>query len=222
MSQSPPHEPKALDADPRRHAPATARNRDPILQVLRRVLPNRGRVLEIASGSGEHVMHFAQALPDLTFQPSDPDPDARRSADAWRAHEALPNVLPAIALDAAGAAWPVEPGWDALLCANMIHIAPWAAALGLLRGAGSLLVPGGPLVLYGPFLRADRPTAPSNEAFDENLRSRNPDWGIRPLEQVVAAAEAQDLAFEEIVEMPANNSTVVLRKIREASAGLRE
>jgi len=220
VSPRPPHEPNPSNADPRRHAPAAARNREPLLNVLRRILPDRGRVLEVASGSGEHVVHFARALPGLTFQPSDPDPDARRSVDAWRTHEDLANVLPVVALDAAAPAWPVEPEWDAVLCANMIHIAPWEAALGLLRGTGSILAPGQPLVLYGPFLRADRPTAPSNEAFDENLRSRNPEWGIRRLERVVEAAAACRLALEEVVEMPANNATVIFRRVDEGSAGL--
>lgn len=199
------------DGDPRRQAPAAARNRDPILAILRRILPDPGVVLEVASGSGEHAVHFARALPHLTFQPSDPDPDAQHSIDAWREHEGLANVRPALALDVEATPWPIESQVAAVLCANMIHIAPWSAARGLLRGTAQHLAPQGPLVLYGPFLRADRPTAASNEAFDASLRARNPSWGIRALEEVVQEAAAGQLELDEIIEMPANNLTVVLR-----------
>jgi len=195
----------------RRHAPAAARNREPILAVLRRVLPPTGLVVEIASGSGEHAVHFARALPHLEFQPSDPDPDSRASIDAWRRHEALPNVRPAVALDATAATWPIEAP-AAFSCCNMIHIAPWEAGLGLLRGAGRFLAPGHPLVLYGPFRRAGRHTAPSNERFDESLRERDARWGVRDLDEVVAEAQKQSLELDEIVEMPANNLTVILRR----------
>lgn len=191
--------------DPRRTAPAAARNRDPILAVLREVLPDRGLVLEVASGSGEHAIHFAAAFPALTFQPSDPDADARASIDAWAAGVA--NVRPAIALDAAGD-WPPLRA-DAVLCINMIHIAPWTACEGLVRGAAAL---DAMLVLYGPYRRGGRHTAPSNEAFDASLRARDPAWGVRDLEAVAALAAAQGFGPPEVTEMPANNLTVVFRR----------
>src|SRR5690349_23070213 len=145
--------------DARRHAPATLRNRAAILAVLARHLPPRGSVLEVASGTGEHVAYFAAALPGLVFQPSDPDAAARASIDAWAREAGLPNIRPALALDAAAAAWPPGPH-AAVLCINMVHIAPWAATLGLMQGAAGVLPPGGVLVLYGPFLREGRHTAP--------------------------------------------------------------
>ena len=189
-------------------APAASRNRDPILDVLRRVLPADGLVLEVASGTGEHVSHFAAALPGLTFQPSDPDPIRRQSIDAWAS--GLANVHPALAFDASVDAWPA--GLAAVLCFNMIHIAPWEAAEGLVRGAGSAMERGGLLVLYGPFRRNGRHTADSNAAFDESLRSRDPRWGVRDLEAVDALAGRAGLASSEVVEMPANNLTVIYRK----------
>lgn len=194
--------------DARREAPAVARNRAPLLDVLRGVLPARGLVLEVASGTGEHCAHFAAALPGLTFQPTEPDPDGRASVDAWCAE--LPNVLPALAMDAAAETWPVDHA-DAVLCINMAHIAPWAATEGLLRGAARVLAPGGPLVLYGPWIRAGVETAPGNLDFDANLRERNPAWGLRRLEDLVTAAGA-DFAAPEVIEMPANNVTLVLRR----------
>jgi len=195
----------------RLYAPATARNREPILKALQRHLPSRGLVLEVASGSGEHVVHFAQSFPDLMFQPSDPDPYARASIDAWRAELALPNVRPAITLDATAEAWLIEAA-DAVLCINMIHIAPWAAAVGLVRGAARVLPSGGVLYLYGPFRREGRHTAPSNEAFDRSLRLQDPDWGVRDLEVVAELAGAQGFAQPVIEQMPANNLSVVLRQ----------
>jgi hypothetical protein len=197
--------------DARRHAPATARNRDPILAVLRRVLPARGLVVEIASGSGEHAVHFARALPRLDIQPTDPDPSARESIDAWRAAAELPNVRPALPLDARQGDWPIG-AVDAVLCCNMIHIAPWEAALGLLRGAARHLGAGLPLVLYGPFRRGGEHTSASNEQFDASLRARDPLWGVRDLDEVVREAGARGLELDEVVEMPANNLTVVLRR----------
>jgi SAM-dependent methyltransferase len=197
--------------DPRRSAPHVARNAGPIAEVLRAVLPAGGLVLEVASGTGEHILHFARAFPNLLWQPSDPDPAALRSIEAWRNEAGLSNLRPSIALDARAADWPVARA-DAMLCINMIHISPWTATLGLLRGAGRLLAPGAPLYLYGAYRRAAVPTAPSNEAFDENLRARDPEWGLRNLEDVVAAAEEQGLGLDEVVEMPANNLSVVLRK----------
>ena len=208
----PPPDSDAARRDARRASPAAARNREPILEVLRRVLPERGRVLEIASGTGEHAVHFARALPQLDFQPSDPDPDARRSVDAWREQADLPNLRPAISIDASEASWAVEPGLAATLCANMIHISPWSAARGLLRGVGQRLSPGAPLILYGPFLRAGVETAQSNRDFDANLRARNPSWGIRSLEAVVAEAEPHGMRLDEVLELPANNLILVLRR----------
>ncbi len=197
-------------ADARRHAPATVRNREPLLDVLRGVLPAEGLVLEIASGSGEHAVHFAAALPGLTWQPTDPDEGARASIDAWAREGGLKNIRPALALDAVAWPWPIDAA-DAILCVNMIHIAPWSATLGLLRGARELLSPGAPLILYGPFLRASVQTAQSNLDFDADLRRRNPDWGIRSLEEVAMAAEG--FSLERVVEMPANNLTVIFRRI---------
>ncbi|HEX9932214.1 MAG TPA: DUF938 domain-containing protein [Allosphingosinicella sp.] len=194
----------------KRHAPATERNREPLAEVLREVLPAKGSVLEVASGTGEHAAYFARLFPHLTWQPSDCDPESLSSIEAWGADSEAPNLLPPVVLDAAGT-WPVDAA-DAILCVNMVHISPWAATVGLMRGAGRVLPPGGPLVLYGPYRRAGVPTAPSNEAFDESLRSRNPDWGLRALEDVVAEAEANGLALERVVEMPANNVTLVLRR----------
>jgi SAM-dependent methyltransferase len=198
-----------MSDDPRRVAPAAARNRDPILAVLRGVLPARGLVLEVASGTGEHCAHFAAALPGLEWQPTDLDDDNRASIDAWCA--GLPHVRPALALDATASAWPV-PRADAVVCINMIHIAPWAATPGLLHGAARLVPAGAPLVLYGPFRRAGVPTAPSNEEFDASLRARDPAWGLRALEDVGAEAVAAGFGPPEVVEMPANNLTVVFRR----------
>ncbi|WP_395390878.1 DUF938 domain-containing protein [Novosphingobium sp. BL-8A] len=197
--------------DLRRIAPATARNRDPILDVLRDVLPGSGTVLEIASGTGEHAVHFARGLPHLNWQPSDPDADARLSIAAWREAEAVPNLKPPLELDAAAPDWPVEHA-DAVVCINMIHISPWAATLGLMVGAGRLLASGATLVLYGPYHREGQATAPSNAAFDEDLRLRNPAWGLRLLEDVVREADGQGFDLDRVVEMPANNLTVVFRK----------
>jgi hypothetical protein len=198
--------------DERRSAPHVARNAAPITEALRTVLPERGLVLEVASGSGEHVLHFAREFPHLMFQPSDPEPAALRSIEAWRRETGPPNLLPPIALDARAAGWPAAAA-DAILCINMVHISPWAATEGLMCGAGRLLAPRAPLYLYGPYRQAGVETAPSNEAFDESLRARDPDWGLRDLQDVVAEAEANGLRLDRIVAMPANNLSVVLRKI---------
>jgi hypothetical protein len=195
----------------RREAPAAARNRDPILEVLRRHLPPKGLVLEFASGTGEHVVHFAAALPQLRFQPSDPNDSARASIDDWVKTRGLANVRPALALDAAKGKWPVEDV-SAILCINMIHISPWAATVGLIEGAGDALPAGGVLFLYGPYRRAGVATAPSNEAFDADLRARNADWGLRQLEEVEVLAGRNGFAAPTIVEMPANNLCLVFRK----------
>lgn len=193
----------------RRHAPATLRNRAAIATMLGDLLPAAGRVLEVASGSGEHCAYFAEHFPKLEWHPSDPDPDALASIAAWC--EGLANVRPPVALDAAAATWPVGHA-DAILCINMVHISPWEATLGLMAGAGRLLPPGGPLILYGPYREAGVPTAPSNEEFDQSLRARDPAWGLRLLDEVVAAAEAQGLVFERRVAMPANNLIVAFRR----------
>jgi SAM-dependent methyltransferase len=200
-----------MTGDARLFAPAAARNRQPILDVLMAHLPSRGLVLEIASGTGEHVVHFAQACPALTFQPSDPDPSHRGSIDAWTAALGLANVRSAIGLDTTAEAWPVE-AVDALVCINMIHIAPWVAAEGLVRGAGRVLPPGGLLYLYGPYKRGGQHTAPSNVAFDAGLRVQNPAWGVRDLEAVAALAAARGFGEPHIVEMPANNLSLVFTK----------
>ena len=195
----------------KRHAPATARNRQPILEVLRPRLPDDGLVLEVASGSGEHVAYFAAALPHLIFQPSDPNANARASIDDWAATSGLANIRPAVALDAEAEAWPIERA-AAVLCCNMIHIAPWSAAVGLIAGAARVLRPDGPLYLYGPYRRAGRHTAPSNDAFDRDLRERNPAWGVRDLEAVAELAAAHGFEAPEIIDMPANNLSLVFRR----------
>ena len=193
-------------------APAAARNKAPILDVLRQVLPKTGLVLEIASGTGEHAAFLAEQLPRLAWQPSDPDPGARASIAAWADHAGNPeNLCPPLDLDAAGDDWPIAAA-DAVVCVNMIHISPWASCRGLMRGAGRVLPHGGILYLYGPYRVGGRHTAPSNDAFDAGLRSQDPSWGVRDLETVIAEAETNGLAFVETVSMPANNLSVVFRK----------
>ncbi|KVN97857.1 SAM-dependent methyltransferase [Burkholderia ubonensis] len=200
------------DSSMRLSAPAAERNRGPILDVLRRVLPARGDVLEIASGTGQHVVHFAAGLPGLHWHPSDPDAQARRSIAAWIAQAGLSNVDAPLAFDVRDAAWPFA-ALDAIVCINMIHIAPWACAEALFAGASRVLRPGGVLVLYGPYRREGRHTAPSNAAFDAQLRSRDPSWGVRDLETVVALGLDRGLDCIEVVEMPANNLSVVFRRL---------
>lgn len=193
----------------RRSAPAALRNRKPILDVLALHLPASGLVLEVASGSGEHTAHFAAAQPTLTFQPSDPDALARASIDAWC--ESLLNVRPALALDASAPSWPIERA-DAIVCINMIHIAPWRATQGLMAGAGRIVPPGGVLFLYGPFRRGGRHTAPSNAAFDQDLQRSDPAWGVRDMEAVADLAAAHGFAAPLVAEMPANNFSLVFRR----------
>jgi SAM-dependent methyltransferase len=198
--------------DARLFYPATARNRGPILDVLRTHLPQTGNVIEIASGSGEHVVHFARALSHLRFLPSDPEGVARASVDAWVRHEGLANVAPAASLDVEGHdPWPLTHA-AAVLCINMIHIAPWVAAEGLLRGAAQSLAPGGVLYLYGPYKRGGEHTAPSNEEFDRSLRTRNTAWGVRDLEEVMALAAGHGFSPPVVITMPANNLSVIFRK----------
>lgn len=210
-------------ADARRHAPATQRNRQPILTVLERVLPPSGTVLEISSGTGEHSVFFAPRLAPRQWLPSDPEPQARQSIAAWQTAEPAHNLHPPLALDARATRWPVEDsaadlGVDladhpitAIVNINMVHIAPWEACLGLMAGAGRLLPSGGALYLYGPFKQGSQHTAPSNVAFDESLQAQNPAWGVRDLEAVVVEAEAVGLRCLETVAMPANNLSVVFR-----------
>jgi hypothetical protein len=196
----------------RRSAPHVARNAEPIADVLRDVLPDTGLVLEIASGTGEHALYFARAFPHLLWQPTDCDPVALRSVDAWRSAAGLPNLLAPLPLDVSTSEWPLEAA-DAILCINMIHISPWSATEDLMRGAGKLLTIGAPLYLYGAYRQRGVPFAPSNETFDQSLRSRNPQWGVRSLEDVLAAAERNGLALDSVTPMPANNLSVVLRRV---------
>jgi SAM-dependent methyltransferase len=197
--------------DHRQSAPAALRNRDPILDVLRKVLPREGRVLEIASGSGEHVVHFARHLPGLTFQPSDPSADTLRSIDGWMADAELRNILPPLLFDASEPDWPFRD-LAGLICINMIHIAPWRATEGLMRGAAQALASGAPLYLYGPYRRSDVVTADSNEAFDTSLKARHPEWGLRDLDTVAALATQHGFDGPELIEMPANNLSIVFRR----------
>jgi hypothetical protein len=195
----------------RRSAPAALRNREPIAEVLSEWLPDRGLVLEIASGTGEHAVYFAERFPRLEWQPSDVHPDALASIDAWRASAALPNLRPAIALDAAADDWPIAAA-DAVLSINMVHISPWACATGLIDGATRVLPAGGLLILYGPWLKADIPTAPSNLEFDQQLKQRDPEWGLRRVEDFEAEAVKRGFLLEQVRTMPANNLMLLFRR----------
>jgi len=200
----------------KRVAPAAERNKDAILAVLREVLPRTPmQVLEVAAGTGQHAVHFAGALEQTQWWPCEFDPENLASIEAYRVEAGLANLMPAQFLDVTVADWPsgIEPQpADFILCCNMIHIAPWEACIGLLEGAGAKLKPGGALMLYGPFRRDGIETAPSNEAFDASLRARDPSWGLRLLEEVAQAARVQRLELERIIEMPANNLSVVFRR----------
>ena len=200
------------ESDPHIYRPHVARNREPILAVLRRVLLARGLVLEIASGSGEHAAYFAKELSALTWQPSDPDAAALASIAAHRADVDLPNLLAPLHLDVTAMNWPIGRA-DVVVCNNMIHISPWAATEGLIAGAERVLAAGGILFLYGPYKIGGRHTAPTNQAFDEDLRSRNPEWGIRDLADVTALAQRHGFAAPETIEMPANNLSVIFRRM---------
>ena len=203
---------EAANAGARRSAPAALRNRDPIAAILSRWLPARGTVLEIASGTGEHAIHFARAFPALDWQPSDVHPDALSSIAAWRDEAQLPNVREPIILDASAGAWPVVSA-DAVLSINMVHISPWNSALGLIEGSARVLKAGAPLILYGPWLKDDIAAAPSNLAFDADLKRRDPAWGLRRVEDFTDAAAAQfDLV--ETRQMPANNLMLLFRLAR--------
>jgi SAM-dependent methyltransferase len=198
-------------SDPRIYRPHVVRNRDPILEVLRPVLPSHGMVLEVASGSGEHAAYFATQLPALVWQPSDPDPRALASIAAHRTAAEAPNLLAPLQLDVTAQHWPVERA-DAVICNNMIHISPWSASEGLMAGAARSLPAGGILYLYGPYKIDGRHTASSNEAFDVTLRAQNGAWGIRDLADVAALSQRHGLLLTETVEMPANNLSVIFRR----------
>jgi cyclopropane fatty-acyl-phospholipid synthase-like methyltransferase len=200
-------------SDARLFSAAAARNRAPILDVLRDILPGQGLVLEIASGSGEHVVHLASALTRLTFAPSDPSATARESIEAWIAAAGLDNVQAPLALDATQAPWPIARA-DAVICINMVHIAPWAATVGLFENARAILPPGAPLYLYGPYKRGGAHTAQSNAEFDAALRAQNPAWGVRDLDAVADLASRADFAGPEVIEMPANNLSLIFRRAR--------
>ena len=199
------------EEDARRSAPAALRNREPIAEVLAEWLPKSGLVLEIASGSGEHAVHFANAFPELEWQPSDLHPDALASIRSWRDEAQLPNLLEPIAIDASADDWPIQRA-DAVLSINMVHISPSSAALGLIGGAARLLPTGGALILYGPWLKDGVETAATNVAFDSDLRRRDPQWGLRRVEDFAEAADAQGLELAETRQMPANNLMLLLRR----------
>jgi hypothetical protein len=197
--------------DPRLHSPAAERNRGPILAQLQRLLPARAMLIEVASGTGQHAAHCAAAMPGWRWQPTELQPEARASIEAWCA--GLLNVSPAVRLDVCEAGWSSLPDAvrrvDAVYCANMLHIAPWDCCAGLMQGAAARLVDGGLLLVYGPFLIDGETPAPSNLAFDADLRSRDPAWGLRRLEAVAAVAAEQGLELRQVVEMPANNRLLV-------------
>ncbi len=201
-----------MSEDARRFAPAVARNKTAITEALARHLPATGLVLEIASGSGEHALHFAAHFPALTFQPTDPDAAALASIAAWRAEAQLANLLPPLALDVMADAWPV-PKADAVLCINMIHIAPWEATVALIRGAARVLPRDGILFLYGPFKQGGTQTSPSNAEFDASLRAQDARWGVRDLEAVAEIASAAGYAAPVMEAMPANNLSVIFRRL---------
>ena len=197
--------------DDQKHAPATMRNRDAIVAVLKDVLPQTGTIVEVASGTGEHAVYFGQKFPDLTFQPSDPDPQCCRSIAAWTAREQVQNVLAPIQLDALESEWDIATP-AAILCINMIHIAPWEAAIGLFNHAAKLLSVGTPLYLYGPYFRDGVEPAEGNLAFERSLKSRNLQWGIRDVADMDALAENTGFKHEKLIEMPANNISLIYRK----------
>lgn len=200
----------------RLYAAATQRNREPILAVLRGVLPERGAVLEIASGTGEHAVWLAAKLPGIVIQPSDPDPDSCASIAAWVRFTGVPNVRAPVGIDTTAPDWDATPGIPpalaAILCINMIHISPWSATEGLIRGAARVLPASGLLFLYGPYRCQGQHTAPSNAAFDADLRRRNPAWGVRDMEAIVALAAEARFAAPVVVPMPANNFSLLFRR----------
>lgn len=195
----------------KRYAPATARNREAITTALSGILPETGQMLEIASGTGEHIVHFAQAFPTLSWQPSDPDPIAIASIAAWRAQTGADNVKPPMQLDASGQRPSVEA--NAIICINMVHISPWAATLGLLRHAAAIFASGEPLYIYGPFWQREVPPSEGNIAFDAALKQQNPEWGLRFVEDVANEATSVGLWLDAIIPMPANNLSVIFRRL---------
>lgn len=203
--------PNIPSPDYRQYAPASERNSEPILSVLQNFLPQSGLLLEIAAGSGQHAVFFAPYFPRLTWQPSEPDSDCRASITAWIDYMHTKNIKMPIDLDVTSFPWPISQA-DAIFSSNMIHITPWECCLGLMAGAGEILKPHGVLILYGPFLMKRKKTKKSNIQFDNSLRKRNRLWGIRDLEKVIQAGNACGLKCEDIIEMPANNLTVILRK----------
>jgi len=198
-------------SDRRLYFPHVARNREPILEVLRRVLPPQGLVLEIASGGGEHAAYFASNLPGVIWQPTDVNSEMFESIGAHRAAASVANLLAPLHLDVTAEQWPVARA-EAMVCCNMIHIAPWAVTEGLIAGAGRTLARDGLLYLYGPYKIDGRHTAPSNEDFDASLRARNPLWGVRDLTEVSSLAKRHGFARAETVPMPANNLSVIFRR----------
>jgi cyclopropane fatty-acyl-phospholipid synthase-like methyltransferase len=198
--------------DPRQKSPSAARNRAPILAVLQRILTPHAQVLELASGTGEHAVFFGETLAGVTWQTSDPDPGARDSIAAWIGSEGVANVLAPRAIDVSAAEWDVAGPFDAMVAINMIHISPWEATLGLMAGAGRLLRPGGVLFTYGAYKRGGAHTAPSNESFDQWLKQIDPRFGVRDLEEVEAAAHMHKINLREIIEMPANNLSLVFER----------
>ncbi len=195
----------------KRRWPAPERNRGPILEVLERLVPDGAHVLEIAGGTGQHAVHFAAGLPMVTWTPTDADPGSLASIRAWRDEAQLPNLREPLTLDVSLQPWPLTSA-DVVVCINMIHITPWSCTQALLQGSDAVLPAGGLLVLYGPFMRAGRHTAPSNAAFDRSLKARDPRWGVRDLDGVTGVAARCHLSLEEVVPMPANNLTLILRK----------
>ncbi len=202
------HDRLVAEAGRRLNADAALNNRDPILAVLVRHLPASGTVLEVGSGTGQHAAYFAPRFPALTWQPSDPNPEMRRSIAAWAKEAAASNLKPPIDLDVRAATWPIGKA-AAIVCVNMIHVSPWAATVGLMKGAGRLLGSDGLLYLYGPYRVGGVHTAASNAAFDRSLKTRNPEWGLREVEEVKEAAIENGLRFLETVDMPSNNLSVL-------------
>jgi hypothetical protein len=204
-------------ADQRKFAPATQRNREPILELLLQILPQHGTILEIASGTGEHATFFSYHLAPRQWLPSDPNPELRASISAWTEFFPCEAMQPPLDLDASSPIWPVEkeiipqPPISAIVNINMIHISPWSSCLGLMAGAGRILPPGGILYLYGPYKQNGEHTAPSNADFDESLQAQNPDWGVRNLEDVIAAAAVKNLTLQETHVMPANNLSLIFK-----------
>ena len=193
------------------HSPAAERNKTPILEVLQKVLPDNGLVLEIASGSGQHLFHFAKALPQLTWQPSEFKSELNQWIQSQLDQHSWPNIKAPLQLDVMQSPWPVDYA-DAVININMIHITPWTATEALFAGAGRILTSNGILFCYGPYRRFGGHTAPSNQAFDQQLRAQNPDWGIRDIEELEILANEAQLKLVEIIDMPSNNFSLIFRK----------